>query len=72
METATKMFIRVRESNDCRPARRGDAEYSLIFAAIAVVAYGAYRAMDNNIFSLASVIGSTMTDACHHVLRHRR
>jgi Flp pilus assembly pilin Flp len=38
-------------------------EYALILAAIAVVVYGTYRALGNNIDSLASGVDSTLTNA---------
>ena len=71
METATKMFIRARES--VIPTMRGETmtEYSLIFAAVAIVVYSTYRALDNNIGSLAGGIGSTMADSCRRVLRRK-
>jgi Flp pilus assembly pilin Flp len=38
-------------------------EYALILAAIAVVVYGVYAAMGNNIGSLASGVDSSLTSA---------
>jgi Flp pilus assembly pilin Flp len=38
-------------------------EYALILAAIAVVVYGAYAAMGNNIGSLANGVDSSLTNA---------
>jgi Flp pilus assembly pilin Flp len=38
-------------------------EYALILAAIAIVAYGAYAALGNNIGSLASGADSALTNA---------
>ena len=38
-------------------------EYALILAAVAVVAYGAYKVMGNTIGSLASGIDSSLTNA---------
>jgi Flp pilus assembly pilin Flp len=38
-------------------------EYALILAAIAVVVYGTYRALGNNIGSLANGVDSTLTNA---------
>ena len=65
------MFIRAREY--VIPSMRGETmtEYSLIFAAVAIVVYSTYRALDNNIGLLASGIGSTMADACSRVLRRK-
>ena len=38
-------------------------EYALILAATAVVVYGVYAAMGNNIATLASGVDSTLTNA---------
>jgi Flp pilus assembly pilin Flp len=38
-------------------------EYALILAAIAVIVYGAYALMGNNIGSLASGVDSALTNA---------
>lgn len=38
-------------------------EYALILAAIAVLAYGAYQAMGNNVGSLANGVDSDLTNA---------
>ena len=40
-----------------------DTEYALILAAIAVVVYGTYRVLGNNITSLASGIDSALSNA---------
>lgn len=60
MELVTKTFIRARES-----LMRGQTmvEYSLIIAAIAVVAWGAYNHMGHDIGSMASGIDSSLTTA---------
>jgi len=62
MESIKRMFICARESV---VRRRGQTmtEYALILAAIAVVVYGAYHAMGNNIGTLASGIDSALTNA---------
>jgi Flp pilus assembly pilin Flp len=63
MESATKMFIHARE-NALRNGRgQTMTEYALILAAIAVVVYGAYAVMGNNIGTLASGIDSALTNA---------
>ena len=63
MESATKIFIRARE-NVLRNSRgQTMTEYALILAAIAVVVYGAYAVMGNNIGTLASGIDSALTNA---------
>ncbi|MGB6561262.1 MAG: hypothetical protein WBE69_01510 [Candidatus Binataceae bacterium] len=71
METATKMHIRALESVIRTIRGQSVTEYSLIFASIAVVAYGVYATMGNDIVPLASGIGSTLADACGRVLHHR-
>jgi Flp pilus assembly pilin Flp len=38
-------------------------EYTLVLAAVAVAVYGAYRALGNNIGSLANGVDSTLTNA---------
>ena len=43
--------------------RQTMTEYALILAAIAVVVYGVYAAMGNNIGSLASGVDSSLTSA---------
>ena len=63
MESMTKMFIRVRESVVRNARGQTMTEYALILAAIAVVVYGTYRALGNNIGSLASGVDSALTNA---------
>ena len=63
MELVTKMFIRARESVVRNTRGQTMTEYALILAAIAVVVYGAYAAMGNNIGTLASGIDSALTNA---------
>ena len=63
MEAVTKMFIRARESVVRNTRGQTMTEYALILAAIAVVVYGVYRVLGNNIGSLASGVGSTLTNA---------
>ena len=72
MKTATKFHIRARESVIRTMRGQSVTEYSLIFASIAIVAYGVYATMGNDIVPLANGIGSTMTDACSRVLHHHR
>jgi Flp pilus assembly pilin Flp len=38
-------------------------EYALVLAAVAVAVYGVYRALGNNIGSLANGVNSTLTNA---------
>ena len=63
MKAATKMFIRARESVVIKLRGQTMTEYALILAAIAVVVYGAYAAMGNNIGSLANGVDSSLTNA---------
>jgi len=63
MEAMTKMFIHARESVIRNTRGQTMTEYALILAAIAVVVYGAYAAMGNNIGTLASGIDSALTNA---------
>jgi Flp pilus assembly pilin Flp len=61
--SATKMFIRARESVARVSCGQTMTEYALILAAIAVVVYGVYAAMGNNIGSLANGVDSALTNA---------
>jgi Flp pilus assembly pilin Flp len=63
MESVTKMFINARESLVRKTRGQTMTEYALILAAIAVVVYGTYRALGNNIGSLASGVDSALTSA---------
>jgi Flp pilus assembly pilin Flp len=63
MESVTKMFVRARESVVRSTRGQTMTEYALILAAIAVVVYGTYRALGNNIGSLANGVDSTLTNA---------
>jgi Flp pilus assembly pilin Flp len=57
------MFIRARESVVRDTRGQTMTEYALILAAIAVVVYGVYAAMGNNIGSLANGVDSSLTNA---------
>ena len=57
------MFIRARESVVRDTRGQTMTEYALILAAIAVVVYGVYAAMGNNIGSLANGVDSSLTHA---------
>jgi Flp pilus assembly pilin Flp len=59
----TKAFLKVRERLVCAHRAQTMTEYALILAAIAVVVYGTYAAMGNNIGSLASGVDSSLTNA---------
>jgi Flp pilus assembly pilin Flp len=63
MEAVTKMFIRARESAIRSTRGQTMTEYALILAAIAVVVYGTYRALGNNIGTLANGVDSALTNA---------
>ena len=57
------MFIRARESMIRNTRGQTMTEYALILASIAVVVFGTYRALGNNIGSLAKGVDSTLTNA---------
>jgi Flp pilus assembly pilin Flp len=59
----TMLFIRAREFVARNTRGQTMTEYALILAAIAVVVYGAYALMGNNIGSLASGVDSALTNA---------
>jgi Flp pilus assembly pilin Flp len=63
MESMTKLFVRARESAVRSARGQTMTEYALILAAIAVVVYGAYAAMGNNIGSLGNGVDSSLTNA---------
>jgi Flp pilus assembly pilin Flp len=63
VESVTKMFISARESVIRELRGQTMTEYALILAAIAVVVYGVYAAMGNNIGSLANGVDSALTNA---------
>jgi Flp pilus assembly pilin Flp len=63
MSSIAKCFLQARESLLGHKRAQTMTEYALILAAIAVVVYGVYAAMGNNIGSLASGIDSSLTNA---------
>ena len=63
MEAVTKLFIRARESVVRNTRGQTMTEYVLILAAIAIVVYGTYTTLGNNVDSLASGVDSTLTNA---------
>ncbi len=63
MKSVTEVFTYIRESVFSRMHGQTMTEYALILAVIAVVIYGTYRALGNNIGSLASGVDSTLTSA---------
>jgi Flp pilus assembly pilin Flp len=62
-DPATKLFIRARESVVRSRDGQTMTEYALILAAIAVVAWGAYNLMGQNIGTMASGIDSALTNS---------
>ena len=63
MGSVTKAFICARESVVRNTGGQTMTEYALILAAIAIVVYGTYRVLGNDIGSLASGIDSALTSA---------
>jgi Flp pilus assembly pilin Flp len=63
MELAQKLFVRVRETFTRNRNAQTMTEYVMIVAAIAVVVYGTYLALGNNISSFASGADSVLTSA---------
>jgi Flp pilus assembly pilin Flp len=63
MASVTKLLIRARESVVRNTRGQTMTEYALILAAIAIVVYGTYRVLGNNIGSLASGIDSALSNA---------
>jgi Flp pilus assembly pilin Flp len=61
MESAMKIFIRVRESVVGNISGQTLAEYSLVLTAVAIAAFSAYRALGNNVGSLANGVDSNLT-----------
>jgi Flp pilus assembly pilin Flp len=59
----TKTFLKVRERFVRLHRAQTMTEYALILAAIAVVVYGTYAILGNNIGSLASGVDSSLTNA---------
>jgi Flp pilus assembly pilin Flp len=62
MGSIAKHYVRIRESL-LHVRGQTMTEYALILAAIAVVVYGVYAAMGNNIGSLATGVDSSLTNA---------
>ncbi|MFZ1121741.1 MAG: hypothetical protein WCA59_16690 [Candidatus Binataceae bacterium] len=62
MSSIAKHYVRARESL-LHVRGQTMTEYALILAAIAVVVYGVYAAMGNNIGSLATGVDSSLTNA---------
>ena len=63
MNSVTKCYVQTREALCSHVRGQTMTEYALILAAIAVVVYGVYAAMGNNIGSLANGVDSSLTNA---------
>lgn len=63
MELIENIFLRTREILVKNRRAQTMTEYALILAAIAIVAYGAYATLGNNVSSLASGTDSLLTNA---------
>jgi Flp pilus assembly pilin Flp len=63
MEVAQRLVIRAREALFRKRNAQTMTEYVMIVAAIAVVVYGTYLALGNNISSFASGADSVLTSA---------
>ncbi len=63
MNSIAKCYVRTREMLVAHVRGQTMTEYALILAAIAVVVYGVYAAMGNNIGSLANGVDSSLTNA---------
>jgi Flp pilus assembly pilin Flp len=63
MNYVQKFFVRIREAVAGRRNAQTMTEYVMIVAAIAVVVYGTYVALGNNVSSFASGADSVLTNA---------
>jgi Flp pilus assembly pilin Flp len=63
MNSIAKRYVQIRETLLSHARGQTMTEYALILAAIAVVVYGVYAAMGNNIGTLANGIDSSLTNA---------
>jgi len=63
MKSITLVFIDAREFVVRNTRGQTMTEYTLVLAAIAVVVYGVYRVLGNNVSTLASGVDSTLTNA---------
>ncbi len=63
MNSIVKCYVAAREKLVGKVRGQTMTEYALILAAIAVVVYGVYAAMGNNIGSLANGVDSSLTNA---------
>lgn len=63
MKSMIEVFISARESLVRRIRGQTMTEYTLVLVAVAVVVFGAYLALGNNVSSLASGVDSTLTNS---------
>jgi Flp pilus assembly pilin Flp len=63
MEFVQKLFVRVRETLIGNRNAQTMTEYVMIVSAIAIVCYGTYLALGNNVSSFASGADSVLTNA---------
>lgn len=63
MNSIVEFYVGTREKLFGQVRGQTMTEYALILAAIAVVVYGVYAAMGNNIGSLANGVDSSLTNA---------
>ena len=63
MKSIAQVFIDAREFVVRNTRGQTMTEYTLVLAAIAVVVYGVYRVLGNNVSTLASGVDSTLTNA---------
>jgi Flp pilus assembly pilin Flp len=59
----TKLYISAREAFARRTRGQTMTEYALIMATIAIVVFGTYKLLGNNVSSLASGVDSELTNA---------
>jgi Flp pilus assembly pilin Flp len=64
MESVAKMLVCTRETLARNIRGQAMTEYVMIVATIAVVVYGTYLALENNIASFASGADSVLTKNC--------
>jgi Flp pilus assembly pilin Flp len=63
MSSMAKMFVCAREFVVSNTRGQTMTEYTLVLAAIAVVVFGVYLVLGNNVSTLASGVDSTLTNA---------
>jgi len=63
MSSIAKMFVYAREFVVHNTRGQTMTEYTLVLAAIAVVVFGVYLVLGNNVSTLASGVDSTLTNS---------